>query len=84
MSFSSPSHVFPSALSDLPTPSAQEPLYRHQEITFIQRRTTPALELLRIWRRGEEKDATLKAGGFHEQNATGLHQRIQAAGRRTF
>src|SRR6266700_2809579 len=42
------------------------------------------LELLRIWRRGEEKDATLKAGGFHEQNATGLHQRIQAAGRRTF
>ncbi len=43
-----------------------------------------SMELLRIWRGGEEKDATRKAGGFHEQNATSLHQRIQAAGSRGF
>jgi hypothetical protein len=42
------------------------------------------MELLRIWRRGEEKDDTLKTGGFHEQNATSLHERIQAAGGRAF
>jgi hypothetical protein len=34
--------------------------------------------------RGEEKDARIKAGGFHEQNATSLHERIQAAGSRAF
>jgi hypothetical protein len=42
------------------------------------------LELLRIWRRGEEKYAKIKAGGFHEQSATSLHERIQAAGGRAF
>jgi hypothetical protein len=42
------------------------------------------LDLSQIWRRGEEKYGKLKAGGFDEQNATELYQRIQAAGSDTF
>jgi hypothetical protein len=42
------------------------------------------VELLRFWRREEEKYANIKSGGFHEQNTASLHERIQATGRRAF
>jgi hypothetical protein len=40
--------------------------------------------LARFWGVGEEKFATIRSGGFDEQNATDLCKRIQAGSSKAF
>jgi hypothetical protein len=42
------------------------------------------LTLARFWGVGEEKYARMEQGGFHEQTATDLHQRVQATSCESF
>jgi len=42
------------------------------------------LTLARFWGVGEEKYARIEPGGFNEQDAADLHERIQAASCESF
>ncbi|GHO51198.1 hypothetical protein [Ktedonospora formicarum] len=52
--------------------------------TLFQEDLLACMELPRIWRVGEEKFGRMTTGGIYGQTTTNLHQRIQAAGCRTF